>query len=136
MLEFIYIFRVNRFFGLHLENSTDDAVLQPVLQVDKPKSCKRGIVYLSHIPEGLTVRNIRELLSKHGEVERIYLERDKSLKKGKQSKKRCKYIEGWVEFKKKSVAKMVAEALNGTQIGGKRRTKFYEALWNIKYLKR
>lgn len=107
-----------------------------LLNTPKPKSCKRGIIYLSFIPEGLTVKNIRLILSKYGDVERIFLERSESTKKLKSSSKRIKYSEGWVEFKKKSVAKMVADMLNGKQIGGKRRTKFHDALWNLKYLKR
>lgn len=104
------------------------------LNLTKPKSCKRGIVYLNFIPEGITVKNIRQILSQYGDVERIYLEKDKSLKKG--SKKFARYTEGWIEFKKKSVAKMVAEELNGQPVGGKRRAKYHDALWNIKYLKR
>ncbi|XP_008811711.1 pre-rRNA-processing protein ESF2 isoform X2 [Phoenix dactylifera] len=40
----------------------------------------------------------------------------------------------WVEFTKKSVAKRVANMLNGEQIGGKRRSSFYYDIWNIKYL--
>ncbi|KAH7637804.1 pre-rrna-processing protein esf2-like protein [Dermatophagoides farinae] len=110
---------------------------QKVINITKPKSCKRGIVYLSYIPEGITVKNIRQILSKHGEIERIYLEKDSSLKKSqKRTKKIYRYTEGWIEFKKKSVAKMVANTLNGKQIGGKRHTKFHDALWNMKYLKR
>lgn len=103
------------------------------------KQFKRGVVYLSYIPEGMTVKNIRQIFSKFGVVERIFLEKENGLKKGRTNKsrdRRIKYTEGWVEFKKKSVAKMVASCLNGAQVGGKRRTKFYDALWSIKYLKR
>ncbi|OTF81220.1 pre-rRNA-processing protein ESF2-like protein [Euroglyphus maynei] len=112
---------------------------QKVINITKPKSCKRGIVYLSYIPDGITVKNIRQILCKYGEIERIYLEKDSSLKRSsgrKRSKKIYRYTEGWIEFKKKSVAKMVANTLNGQQIGGKRHTKFHDSLWNMKYLKR
>merc|ERR1712130_938784 len=34
------------------------------------------------------------------------------------------------------VAKSVAESLNSIPVGGKRRSKAYEELWNIKYLPR
>ena len=107
------------------------------------KSNKRGIVYLSYIPFGLNVNKIRQLLSEYGEVERIYLEKQRSAKEGdnnnnkkKKTKKsyNCHFEEGWVEFKKKSVAKAVAQMLNGKQIGGKRKTKFYDQIWSIKYL--
>ena len=47
-----------------------------------------------------------------------------------------KYLEGWIEFKKKRIAKQVAESLNNAQVGGKRRSPYYESLWNIKYLNR
>ena len=46
-----------------------------------------------------------------------------------------KYVEGWVEFAKKKEAKTAALALNGQQIGGKKRNnKYREDIWNIKYL--
>lgn len=116
------------------ESSTQRA--PPIVNTEKSKSCKRGIVYLGHIPDGLNPKSIRLLLGKFGEIDRIYLELDKSLKKNSKSSKKSRYVEGWVEFKKKSIAKMVAATLNGTTIGGKRRTRFYGALWNLKYLKR
>lgn len=92
---------------------------------------------MSYIPEGMTIKNIRQLLSKFGDVERIYLERDNKLKKNPNASKRnIRFNEGWIEFKKKSVAKFVAQSLNGALIGGKRRTKFHDAIWSLKYLKR
>jgi len=42
----------------------------------------------------------------------------------------------WIEFAKKSVAKRVANLLNGEQIGGKKRSSFYYDIWNIKYLRK
>lgn len=107
------------------------------------KSNKRGIVYLSYIPFGLNVNRLRQLLSEYGQVERIYLEREKLSKEAEEKAKKkakksynCRFVEGWVEFKKKSAAKAVADMLNGKQIGGKRRTKFYDQIWSIKYLHR
>lgn len=126
---------------LDLSESEPDSVAPEdsnvILNIEKPKSGKRGIVFLGHIPEGLNPKSIRLLLSHYGEIERIYLDKDKSpTKKGNKSSKRSKYVEGWVEFKKKSIAKMVASTLNGTPIGGKRQTRYYGTLWNLKYLKR
>lgn len=46
-----------------------------------------------------------------------------------------KFTEGWVEFADKRIAKRVAVMLNGQKIGGKRRSAYYDDLWNIKYLK-
>lgn len=119
-----------------LDNDSLSQEATPIVDTEKPKSCKRGIVYIGFIPDGLNPKSIRILLGKYGEIDRIYLERDKSLTKGTKSSKKSRYVEGWVEFKRKSIAKMVASTLNGTTIGGKRRTRFYGALWNLKYLKR
>ncbi len=41
-----------------------------------------------------------------------------------------------MEFQSKKVAKSVAERLNNTKVGGKRRSRYHECLWNIKYLPR
>ena len=46
------------------------------------------------------------------------------------------FSEGWVEFTSKKVAKFVAENLNCKPVGGKRKSKAYDELWNIKYLPR
>merc|ERR1711973_723803 len=43
---------------------------------------------------------------------------------------------GWIEFKSKKIAKNVAESLNSYPVGGKRRSKAHDELWNIKYLPR
>ncbi len=57
----------------------------------------------------------------------------KRSKKGDTGKR---FTEGWVEFEDKRVAKHVAEMLNGTTMGGKKRGAYHFDLWNIKYLKR
>lgn len=56
---------------------------------------------------------------------------EKTRSKGKRRKR---YTEGWVEFKSKSAAKRIASSLNGTQVGGKRRSMAYDSLWGMKYL--
>ncbi|XP_042898979.1 uncharacterized protein [Parasteatoda tepidariorum] len=91
---------------------------------------KPGIIYLNFIPRYITVTKVREIFSDFGEVRRIFLKPEKT-RPGKQGKI---FTEGWVEFTKKKVAKRVAECLNGTQVGGKRRTPYYDSLWSIKYL--
>lgn len=42
------------------------------------------------------------------------------------------FTEGWVEFKNKKIAKLVAKKLNNQAVGGKKRNPWYEELWNIK----
>lgn len=44
------------------------------------------------------------------------------------------FTEGWVEFEDKGAAKRVAAALNGQQIGGRRRSAYHWDLWCLKYL--
>lgn len=49
------------------------------------------------------------------------------------TKKIC-YIDGWVEFLDKKLAKRVALTLNGTPVGGGKRSFHAEFTWNIRYL--
>lgn len=93
------------------------------------RSCKFGIVYLSYIPEGLNVKILREILQEFGDVGRIYLEPEST------GKKRRTYSEGWVEFNKKRVAKLVAKTLNGTPLQyGRKHSKMNGQIWSIRYL--
>lgn len=55
-------------------------------------------------------------------------------KKGKK-KVAKKFVEGWVEFERKHVAKKVARLLTNTRVSDKKRSKQYDHIWNIKYLK-
>jgi len=45
------------------------------------------------------------------------------------------FSEGWIEFEDKKIAKMVAESLNNTSIGGKKGGFYHDDIWNLKYLK-
>uniref|UniRef100_A0A0K8R818 Activator of basal transcription 1 n=1 Tax=Ixodes ricinus TaxID=34613 RepID=A0A0K8R818_IXORI len=97
----------------------------------KPKKKIPGVVYLSYIPPKMNVKTVRSMLSKFGELGRIFLQPEKP-----NAKKARSFTEGWVEFADKKDAKCVANALNGTQVGGKRRADYYYSLWSIKYLHR
>merc|ERR1712106_1265564 len=72
--------------------------------------------------------------SQFGKVGRVFLQPDKNDKKG--GKYNRVFSGGWVEFLSKKVAKSVAEKLNNNPVGGKRRSKAHDQLWNIKYLPR
>jgi len=98
----------------------------------RPISC--GIVYLSSIPYRLTVGRIRETLSQYGELGRVYLQSE--VRMNAAGKKERNYTEGWIEFKDKRIAKRVAVSLNNTPVGGRRRSKAHDSLWNMKYLHR
>ena len=81
---------------------------------------RRGIVYLSRVPPRMGPAKVKTLLSDFGDVTRVYLvEEDKSSRKrrrkaGWSGSKR--YIEGWIEFESKKVAKLVGETLNMSRI--------------------
>ncbi|KAJ4729333.1 pre-rRNA-processing protein ESF2 [Melia azedarach] len=107
------------------------------------KANQRGICYLSRIPPHMDHVKLRQILSQYGEIQRIYLApEDPATRVPRKIENRKRdggfqeqgFSEGWVEFSKKSVAKKVANMLNGEQIGGRKRSSFYYDLWNIKYL--
>ncbi|WVZ66967.1 hypothetical protein U9M48_016117 [Paspalum notatum var. saurae] len=97
---------------------------------------KRGVCYLSRVPPHMNPSHVRQMLSKYGEVLRIYLVPEGQGHRKHTVVKAKAYSEGWIEFAKKSVAKRVANLLNGEQIGGKKRSSFYYDIWNIKYLRK
>jgi len=103
------------------------------------RMARRGVVYLSRIPPFMGPQKVKQLLSQHGEVTRVFLEaEDKSDRKARRKtggSKTKRYVEGWVEFADKKLARLVALSLNNTKIGGNRRSAYFEDIWNIKYLK-
>ncbi|KAJ2940689.1 hypothetical protein O0L34_g14798 [Tuta absoluta] len=104
-------------------------------KVNKKKTRKRGIVFLSTIPPYMNVAKIREIFSQFGDVGRIYLQ--SSAKPGEKRRRIPKqFTEGWVEFQKKKVAKQVAAELNNTKIGTRKKSRYYDMIWNIKYIPR
>ncbi|XP_054712813.1 uncharacterized protein LOC129222340 [Uloborus diversus] len=110
----------------------EETEFDPLEKLTK-KVKKPGVIYLNFIPRYMTVKKVREYFSEFGEVRRLFLKPEKSKKPGKPSKF---FTEGWIEFTSKKTAKHVAECLNGVQVGGKKHTPFYDALWSIKYLKK
>lgn len=55
-------------------------------------------------------------------------------KKANKKKKNVTFIEGWVEFERKKVAKFVAQHINNTPISTKKGSRFCDMLWSLKYL--
>ncbi|MCQ2818083.1 MAG: RNA-binding protein, partial [archaeon] len=98
----------------------------------KEKIQRTGILYLSHIPEGMKVNDIREKLSEF-DVNRIYLVPLKKIKDSKGNDIQI-YKEGWVEFEDKLMAKMAEYVLNGKTIGGKKNCPFKDQLWTLQYI--
>ena len=96
--------------------------------------------YLPCLENPLQNLSLHNILINHNyinlRVGRVFLQPDKNDRKpGKFNKDRV-FTEGWIEFKSKKIAKYVAETLNSNPVGGKRRSKAHDELWNIKYLPR
>ena len=130
------------------------------------KRRKPGIVYLSCIPPGWNVSQTTMFFTQFGQVGRVFLQpgkmwedmtsncdrrmtralslfppanKDKSSKGHgglNKDKRVLRFTEGWVEFMSKRLAKEVAQRVNNTPVGGNKRSKAHDALWNIKYLPR
>merc|ERR1712077_112782 len=100
---------------------------------DKNKK-KPGIIYLSSIPPGFNVSCTIAFFSQFGKVGRVFLQPDLKEKNKRKDKIARHFTEGWIEFLSKRVAKEVATNLNNTPVGGKKRSKAHDVLWNIKYL--
>lgn len=120
-------------------NEDADVDMTPPLETKKTK--KPGVVYLSRIPPTMTPHEVRQYLEPFGRLGRVYLAPDeKTVKSGKlasknpRDRRKARFVEGWVEFLKKKDAKTAALALNGLQLGGKKSNRFYDDIWNIKYL--
>ena len=133
------------FSDLDADDDDDDARLrrqkakrEVLAERAKRKQAKRGVVYLGGILPRMKPQKLRQLLSPFGKLDRVYLTpedpgtRLRRKKFGGNTGKN--FTEGWVEFLDKKKARSCAEMLNGTQIGGKRRSAHYSDLWMLKYL--
>ncbi|KAJ1502861.1 RNA-binding ATPase activator esf2 [Coelomomyces lativittatus] len=123
-----------------MENTTEVSQPSPLPPATPtpPASTSTGLVYISHVPPAMTPTQLKILLNQHAKVKRVFLKKEnaKSTQRRKKFKGngRVRYVEGWVEFEKKSEAKRIALLLNGKLIGGKNLSKFHDDIWTIKYL--
>lgn len=99
---------------------------------------KTGVVYLSSIPPYMKPAKMRQILSKFGEIDRLFLKREDDAKHRQRVKsggnKKAMYEEGWAEFIRKRDAKLCATTLNGNIIGGKKGNFYHDDILNVKYL--
>ncbi|XP_061643867.1 activator of basal transcription 1 isoform X2 [Phyllopteryx taeniolatus] len=103
------------------------------------RKCVPGILYLGHIPPRFRPKHVRNLLSVYGEIGRIFLQPEDGRVKARKKRsgsRRSDFIEGWVEFRDKRVAKRVAASLHNTPMATRKRQTFVSDLWCIKYLHR
>lgn len=120
---------------------------------------RTGVIYISRIPPGMRPEKVRHLMSQHGEVGRVYLQKEGNrlfflsvdtkaaalltndvdpkvsyLRRKYTTDKKPHFVEGWVEFKDKKVARTVATMLNAQPIGGKKGTRWRDDVWTMTYL--
>ncbi|KAJ3065728.1 Activator of basal transcription 1 [Podochytrium sp. JEL0797] len=99
-----------------------------------------GLCYISRVPPFMTPEKLRSLLAPHGKIGRLYAAPEDAKtayrRKKYRGNKRVNYTEAWVEFEDKKVARRVAEFLNLRPMASRKRDRFYDDLWNIRYLPR
>jgi len=129
--------------GLHAINSSP----QPSSTVSsKPKSKplgktskknKTGVIYLSSLPPYLKPSALKTLLLQRGfsPIARVFLTPAVPFTSGAKRNKRKTYTDGWVEFASKKTAKICAETLNATIVGGRKGGWYHDDIWNIRYLR-
>lgn len=116
-----------------LKNLTPEQLLK-----EQKRIKKTGVCYLSRIPPFMKPAKLRSILSRFGEIDRLFLKPEdtnvyqKRVKYGGNKKKN--FTEGWVEFINKKDAKLCEASLNGQIVGGKKTSYYYDDVMNIKYL--
>ncbi|KAB8077043.1 hypothetical protein BDV29DRAFT_70957 [Aspergillus leporis] len=104
-----------------------------------PKKNKTGVVYLSSLPPYLKPFALKSLIETRGfsPITKVFLTpsvRSASAPR-RRSNKRKTYTDGWVEFASKKTAKLCAETLNASIVGGRKGGWYHDDVWNMKYLK-
>ena len=105
----------------------------------KESTPKTGVVYLSRIPPFMKPSTLRSLLSSYGLIIRLFLTPEApathTTRVRSGGNKKRSFTDGWVEFQRKKDAKVVAETLNASIVGGKKGGWYHDDVWNIKYLR-
>ncbi|OSS45893.1 hypothetical protein B5807_09631 [Epicoccum nigrum] len=109
------------------------------IDLKAPTKDKSGVIYISRVPPFMKPTVMRSLLTPYGAVGRIFLTPEDSTSRTQRLRgggtRRKLFLDGWVEFTHKRDAKFVAENLNAQTMGGKKRGRWHDEVWNIKYLK-
>lgn len=108
------------------------------IPLSKPKKDKSGVLYLSRVPPFMKPTVLRSLLTPYGAVGKIFLTPESAASRSQRLRgggtRRKLFLDGWVEFLHKRDAKFVADNLNAQTMGGKKRGRWHDEVWNIKYL--
>ena len=112
--------------------------LQVIHALKKNSKHKTGVIYLSSIPPYMKPAKMRQILSRFGPIDRLFLKREDE-KRHKQrvrsgGNRKVMYEEGWAEFIRKRDAKLCAQTLNSNIIGGKKGSFYHDDILNVKYL--
>ncbi|KAE8395743.1 hypothetical protein BDV23DRAFT_144664 [Aspergillus alliaceus] len=104
-----------------------------------PKKKKPGVVYLSSLPPYMKPFALKSMLEARsfGPITKVFLApavKPASAPR-RRSNKRKTYSDGWVEFASKKTAKICAETLNATVLGGRKGSWYHDDILNIRYLK-
>ncbi|KAF3483317.1 pre-rRNA-processing protein ESF2 [Arthroderma uncinatum] len=112
-------------------------------QATKDRKNKTGVIYMSSLPPYLKPFALKSLLVARGfgPITKIFLSpyvpstsTSRASAKASRNKRRM-YTDGWVEFASKRTAKICAETLNASIVGGKKGGWYHDDVWNMKYLR-
>ncbi|KAI9037841.1 RNA-binding ATPase activator ESF2 [Aspergillus affinis] len=105
---------------------------------EKKKKKKPGVIYLSSLPPYMKPYALKSLFETRGfgPITKVFLSpevRPASAPR-RRSNKRKIYSDGWVEFASKKTAKICAETMNASIIGGRKGSWYHDDILNVKYL--
>lgn len=130
--------------GGHLEPSRSSTSKPAKPNLKPPRKNKTGVIYFSSLPPYLKPSALKSLLTARGfgPITKLFLSpavAPASKPTGQQQpakrNRRRMYTDGWVEFASKRTAKICAETLNATIVGGKKGGWYHDDIWNIRYLR-
>lgn len=115
------------------QESTDKLKLKP------SKKNKTGVVYFSTLPPYMKPFALKSLIEARGfgPITKVFLSPEVRAPSAprRRSNKRKSYSDGWVEFASKKIAKICAESLNASIVGGRKGSWYHDDILNLKYLK-
>lgn len=112
---------------------------KPLDKTKPPKKNKTGVIYFSSLPPYLRPFALKSMLETRGfsPITKVFLSPaiPSPSAPRRRSNKRKTYSDGWVEFASKKTAKICAETLNASIVGGKKGGWYHDDVWNMKYLR-
>jgi len=114
---------------LFIKEENDELTVEEL----REKIRRSGVLYMSRVPIGMKIIDIRRLLEDYG-IQRCYFVPLKKKLQNVDGKRVQAYKEGWIEFEDKIYAKLAEYQLNGRPIGGNKKCIYRDELWNLKYL--